>query len=147
MYDIHVSKHPALPALRSQSWGSHHDAQQLPAVDVYVKHPVRCEREVPATCVCCDSRAILVGYADGYWGSCSWFGKVSWGVACSASAAGLARLSCGASSSYRGVVVNVMLAVVMRGGGSACRGGLRRLQLQRCIQLLQANPDTQPRAW
>lgn len=49
-------------------------------MDVYVKHPVRCERDVPATCVCCDSRVILIAYADGYWGSCSWFGKVRVGV-------------------------------------------------------------------
>lgn len=76
VYDVHVTKQPAIPALRSQSWGTHDSLQQLHAVDVYVKHPVRCEREVPATCVCCDSRTILVAYADGYWGSCSWFGKV-----------------------------------------------------------------------
>lgn len=80
VYDLHVTKQPAIPALRSQSWGTHDSLQQLHAVDVYVKHPVRCDREVPATCVCCDSRTILVAYADGYWGSCSWFGKVrcSW---------------------------------------------------------------------
>lgn len=45
-----------------------------------MKHPVRCERDVPATCVCCDSRAVLIAYADGYWGSCSWFGRVREGV-------------------------------------------------------------------
>jgi hypothetical protein len=78
VYDLHATKQPAIPALRSQSWGTHDSLQQLHAVDVYVKHPVRCDREVPATCVCCDSRTILVAYADGYWGSCSWFGKVRW---------------------------------------------------------------------
>jgi hypothetical protein len=77
VYDLHVTKHPALPALRSQTWGPHDGSQPLHAVDVYVKHPVRCDRDVPATCVCCDSRVILVAYADGCWGSCSWFGKVS----------------------------------------------------------------------
>lgn len=79
LYDLHVTKHPALPQLRSQAWGPNtgHDASAaLHTVDVYVKHPVRCDRDVPATCLCCDSRVILVAYADGYWGSCSWSGKV-----------------------------------------------------------------------
>jgi len=76
VYDIHVTKQLALPQLRSQTWGTHDGSQSLHAVDVYVKHPVRCERAVPATCVCCDNRVILVAYADGYLGSCSWSGKV-----------------------------------------------------------------------
>lgn len=76
LYGLHVTKQLALPSLKSNTWGVHDGSQCLHAVDVYVKHTVRCERAVPATCMCCDSRAILVAYADGFWGSCSWSGKV-----------------------------------------------------------------------
>jgi hypothetical protein len=60
----------------SSHWSGAEQLQALRAVDVYIKHPLRCEHSAPPSCLACDSQSILVAYADGFLGSASWLGKV-----------------------------------------------------------------------
>lgn len=77
VYDLHATKQPALPHLSGGAhWGGAGAAAALARVDVYVKHTARCQHAAPPTALACDARAILVAYADGFLGSCSWSGKV-----------------------------------------------------------------------
>jgi hypothetical protein len=75
LYSLHVSKQPVLPHSTSH-WSGAEQLQALRSVDVYIKHPLRCEHSAPPSCLCCDSQSILVAYADGCLGSASWLGKV-----------------------------------------------------------------------
>jgi hypothetical protein len=79
LYDLHTTKQLVLPPSTLSAQYSPQDSaqqQQLHVVDVYVKHTARCGHAVPATRLACDSRAVLVAFADGLLGACSWSGKV-----------------------------------------------------------------------
>jgi hypothetical protein len=86
LYSLHVSKEPVLPH-SSSHWNGAEQLQALRAVDVYIKHPLRCEHSAPPSCLCCDSQSILVAYADGFLGSASWLGKVRRCCCCDAGTA------------------------------------------------------------
>jgi hypothetical protein len=75
LYSLHISKNPVLPH-SSSHWSGAEQLQALRSVDVYIKHPLRCEHSAPPSCLCCDSQSILVAYADGCLGTASWLGKV-----------------------------------------------------------------------
>lgn len=82
---MHNSKQPLFPGSGasaststsgSGSWAGQERLAGLTAHDVYVKHSLRCQHSAPPTALCCDARTVLVGYADGFVGSCTWGGKV-----------------------------------------------------------------------
>lgn len=80
IYALHILKDPVLPH-SSSHWNGQEQLQALRTVDVYIKHHACCAHTAPPTCLCCDSQSILVAYADGYMGSCTWAGKVRPGQA------------------------------------------------------------------
>eukprot|EP00879_Flechtneria_rotunda_P027415 GHRR01029366.1.p1 GENE.GHRR01029366.1~~GHRR01029366.1.p1 ORF type:complete len:171 (+),score=56.10 GHRR01029366.1:679-1191(+) len=79
VYALHTLKATALATSSSNnSWSAQQQQQQaLWQQDIYIKHTVQCDHTALPTCLCSDSRSILVAYADGCIGSCNWSGKVS----------------------------------------------------------------------